>query len=74
MLTGIRVVKMYTWEEFFQKVVNHIRNQEFKKLVKLLLLTGFQLFVIETVPIIANLATFSVYGKFIENNHLSFQL
>lgn len=61
-LTGIRVIKMYTWEQFFKELVENIRNQEFKKLVKLLMLTGFQLFVIETVPILANLVTFSVYG------------
>jgi ATP-binding cassette subfamily C (CFTR/MRP) protein 1 len=61
-LKGIRVIKMYAWEMSFKQVVEKIRSIEYDRLKRLMMLTGFQSFLIEFIPVLTSLVTFSVYG------------
>lgn len=62
-LKGIRMIKMYAWETSFKKVVEKIRTIEYDRLKWLMMLTGVQSFLIEFIPVLTSLVTFSVYGK-----------
>lgn len=57
------MIKMYAWETSFKKVVEKIRTIEYDRLKWLMMLTGVQSFLIEFIPVLTSLVTFSVYGK-----------
>lgn len=60
-LNGIKVLKMYAWEPFFQEKVKNIRDQELKDLKKVAWLQGSTTFCWILAPYLVTLATFATY-------------
>lgn len=59
---GIRCVKMYTWEESFQKVISESRRGELKFLAKVAYLRGFSRAYMGALPGIVAVVSFVVYA------------
>ncbi|XP_076338372.1 multidrug-Resistance like Protein 1 isoform X1 [Tachypleus tridentatus] len=60
-LGGIKVLKLYAWEESFQKQVNDTRDKEVKDLKKIAYLNAVTSFLWSTAPFLVSLASFTVY-------------
>ncbi|XP_030840128.1 multidrug resistance-associated protein 5-like [Strongylocentrotus purpuratus] len=65
MLTNIKFIKMYAWEDCFEKKVNELRRSELRHLVGLRILSGIEKSLIISVPIVAVVTTimFKLYLK-----------
>ncbi|KAF9972607.1 hypothetical protein BGZ73_004232 [Actinomortierella ambigua] len=62
-LNGIRVIKLYAWENtFLQKVLTVRNDQELAMMKKIGYLTAFQSFTWATTPFLVSLSTFAVYA------------
>ena len=57
-LNAIRLIKMYAWEEPFQKRIKKIRSQETKQLRKAAFLQSISTSITPAITIIAAIATF----------------
>lgn len=64
MLKAIRVIKSCALEENFQKKIEMLRSIEYRQLIYLSLLETLQFSVINSIPILSCLITFSLYGLF----------
>ncbi|GFT34184.1 multidrug resistance-associated protein 1 [Nephila pilipes] len=69
-LSGIKVLKLYAWEEAFKEKINQIRNKEVKNLKEIAYLNSFTMMIWNCSPFIVALATFATYVMVDENNHL----
>ncbi|KAJ3097648.1 hypothetical protein HDU96_000305 [Phlyctochytrium bullatum] len=61
-LTGVRVMKMYAWEESFLKSIGELRKKELVSVRMLLLLRGGISTVTTVIPAFAAIASFGVYS------------
>lgn len=59
---GVRCVKMYTWEDSFQKVISGSRSGELKFLAKVAYLRGFSRAYMGALPGIVAVVSFVVYA------------
>ncbi|GFS47673.1 multidrug resistance-associated protein 1 [Trichonephila inaurata madagascariensis] len=69
-LSGIKVLKLYAWEEAFREKINQIRNKEVKNLKQIAYLNSFTMMLWNCSPFIVALATFATYVLVDENHHL----
>ncbi|XP_023209485.1 multidrug resistance-associated protein 1-like [Centruroides sculpturatus] len=60
-LTGIKILKLYAWEESFQKSVMDIRNREIKVLKTQSYLNSFIMFFFTSAPFLVGLASFTMF-------------
>eukprot|EP00794_Sanderia_malayensis_P010896 gene10896-12055_t len=59
--SGIKVLKLYAWEESFLKKITNLRSKELKKLRSFMLWKALTTFAFGCTPFIVSLATFAVY-------------
>lgn len=69
-LNGIKVLKLYAWEQPFQKLILKIRDKEIEQLKIIAYLTSATSFFWISAPILVALATFAVYVLIDEQNIL----
>ncbi|XGW03809.1 hypothetical protein V3C99_015173, partial [Haemonchus contortus] len=69
-LYGITVVKMYAWEEAFEKKICHLRKEEVKLLKKAMLLTRVLQAINAAAPFLVAIACFSWFVLSSSNNIL----
>lgn len=62
-IQGIRSVKMYTWEEQFQKVIAESRQKELDFLAKVAYLRGFSRAYMGALPTIVAVVSFAFYAS-----------
>ncbi|EDO36474.1 predicted protein [Nematostella vectensis] len=60
-LNGMKVLKLYAWEESFMAKVTGIRNQELHHLKNAMYLNAFFGFTFTCAPFLVSLATFAIY-------------
>ncbi|KAK2566746.1 Multidrug resistance-associated protein 1 [Acropora cervicornis] len=60
-LSGIKVLKLYAWEESFISKITAIRNKELQYIAKSLYLNAGVSFTFICAPLLVSLSTFSVY-------------
>ncbi|KAJ6647722.1 Multidrug resistance-associated protein 1 [Pseudolycoriella hygida] len=73
-LNGIKVLKLYAWENSFQSHVNRIRSKEIKTLRKTAFLDSVAYLIWATVPFLVSLLTFGVFVLIDEKNVLTPQI
>lgn len=61
-LQGIRVIKFFTWEKPFTKVIQDIRVKEVAQVLKRSLLNAFLMTIVFSFPILGSTTTFVVYS------------
>ncbi|XP_062509273.1 ATP-binding cassette sub-family C member 9-like isoform X2 [Corticium candelabrum] len=61
LLQGMKLLKLYAWEESFRKAVEVVRQSELKVLLKLTLLRGMILFITNVTPVLITLVAFGMY-------------
>ncbi|XP_030839751.1 ATP-binding cassette, sub-family C (CFTR/MRP), member 1 isoform X4 [Strongylocentrotus purpuratus] len=69
-LSGIKVLKLYAWEESFQSKILAIRDKELKVLRLAAYLNAFTSFTWTCAPVLVSVTTFAVYVISDENNIL----
>ncbi|GIX88296.1 multidrug resistance-associated protein 1 [Caerostris darwini] len=69
-LSGIKVLKLYAWEEAFKDKINQIREKEVKNLKFIAYLNSLSMMIWNCSPFIVALVTFATYVFIDENNHL----
>ncbi|KAG8192593.1 hypothetical protein JTE90_015226 [Oedothorax gibbosus] len=69
-LSGIRVLKLYAWEEAFREKINEIRMKEVKNLKHIAYYSSFNMMTWTCSPFLVSLLTFSTYVLSSEDNHL----
>ncbi|XP_041474562.1 multidrug resistance-associated protein 1-like isoform X1 [Lytechinus variegatus] len=69
-LSGIKVLKLYAWEESFQAKILAIRDKELKVLRLAAYLNAFTSFTWTCAPVLVSVTTFAVYVVSNENNIL----
>ena len=69
-LQGMKILKLFAWEESFQKVVSDIRDKEIRILTKNAYLQAGSGFVWAAAPFVVSLVTFATYVLSDENNVL----
>ncbi|XP_030060084.1 multidrug resistance-associated protein 1 isoform X2 [Microcaecilia unicolor] len=70
-LHGIKILKLYAWEPFYQKKVLDIREREMDVLKYSSYLTAFSMLTLTCIPFLVSLATFGVYFLLDDGNILS---
>jgi len=60
-LNGIKVIKLYSWEQSFMNHVNSIRNMELDVMKVIKYIQGFSLLLWSMSPIFVSVTTFAVY-------------
>lgn len=70
-LSGMKVLKLYAWEESFQQIVMMIRNKEIFTLRKAAYLNAITNFVWTCAPFLVSFLTFMMYVLLDENNVLT---
>ncbi|KAF2071736.1 hypothetical protein CYY_006941 [Polysphondylium violaceum] len=60
-LNGIKVIKLYSWEQSFMNHVNAIRNSELGVMKTIKYIQGFSLLLWSMSPIFVSVSTFAVY-------------
>lgn len=60
-LNGIRVLKLYAWEESFQEKINTLRQDELRVLFKRALLTACAMFIFGFAPFVISIISFATY-------------
>ncbi|XP_014768022.2 ATP-binding cassette sub-family C member 3 [Octopus bimaculoides] len=60
-LNGIKVIKLYAWEESLQKKINEIRNKEISLLRKAAYVTSISTFLSTITPFMVTFVTFATY-------------
>jgi len=61
-LYGIRVIKMYTWEDHFKKRVGKLRDAELTSLKGRKYLDALCVFFWATTPVLISILTFTTYA------------
>ncbi|CAG2107605.1 unnamed protein product [Medioppia subpectinata] len=70
-LSGIRVWKMYAWEQSFNEKVMSLRNSEISKLVTRAFYNCFIMFTHSSAQVLVSVFTFAVYVMIDKNNVLN---
>ncbi|XP_069046323.1 multidrug resistance-associated protein 1-like isoform X3 [Lepisosteus oculatus] len=70
-LHGIKILKLYSWEPFFQEKVGEIREGEIEVLRSSGYLTAFSMLTLTCVPFLVSLATFGVFLLVDDDNVLT---
>ncbi|XP_053206592.1 ATP-binding cassette sub-family C member 3-like [Panonychus citri] len=60
-LSGIKIIKLYAWENSFLKIVNNLRKKELGHLKRLSYLENFSSFLWLCSPMMVSVATFAAY-------------
>ncbi|KAN0041553.1 hypothetical protein ACTFIV_004095 [Dictyostelium citrinum] len=60
-LNGIKVIKLYSWEQSFMDHVNEIRNKELDVMKAIKYIQGFSLLLWSMSPVFVSVSTFTVY-------------
>ena len=60
-LSGMKTIKLYSWEPCFQRVIDDKRAEELKSLESMAWTTGLQTFVINATPFIVSLCSFGTF-------------
>lgn len=60
-LHGIRVIKFYTWENYFMNKINEVREKELQQLKAKKYLDAFCVYFWATTPILISVFTFMTY-------------
>ncbi|XP_078405252.1 ATP-binding cassette sub-family C member 8 isoform X3 [Cetorhinus maximus] len=71
LLRGIKLLKLYAWEQIFHKSVQETRHKELTSLKSFALYTSISIFMNAAIPIAAVLTTFVVHTRLYENADLS---
>eukprot|EP01080_Neovahlkampfia_damariscottae_P012239 gene12239-5825_t len=58
-LKGIRVIKLFSWEDAFSKKISELREIEYQQILVLGFLESIQFLIVSMVPILSSVATFS---------------
>ncbi|XP_066451295.1 ATP-binding cassette sub-family C member 10 [Eleutherodactylus coqui] len=61
LLSGMRVVKFYTWEEHFARQVSKLREQELRSLRAIKLLDAVCVYLWASLPVLTSIITFITY-------------
>ncbi|CAL1277165.1 unnamed protein product [Larinioides sclopetarius] len=69
-LSGIKVLKLYAWEEAFREKINAIRDKEIKNLKSIAYLNSITMMIWSCSPFLVALVSFATYVLIDENNHL----
>ncbi|ESO93730.1 hypothetical protein LOTGIDRAFT_105097, partial [Lottia gigantea] len=69
-LNGIKVLKLFAWEESFEGKIMKIRQKEIRLLTKNAFLAATTIFCWIGVPVLVTLATFAMFILMSENQHL----
>ncbi|XP_005096296.1 multidrug resistance-associated protein 1 [Aplysia californica] len=69
-LNGMKVLKLYAWEESFQKKITDIRNEELSILKKTAYLVAVTTFVWTCAPYVVQLASFGTYIAISDSGYL----
>ncbi|XP_068238012.1 multidrug resistance-associated protein 1-like isoform X2 [Palaemon carinicauda] len=69
-LNGIKVLKLYAWEESFEEQVLQVRGKEIKVLKQMAYLTAGTSFIWTCTPFLVSLATFATYVNISDENVL----
>ncbi|XP_064490303.1 multidrug resistance-associated protein 1-like isoform X2 [Ornithodoros turicata] len=72
-LSGMKVLKLYAWEESFQKRVEGIRDREIRSLRRMGYLSAVQSFMWSCAPFLVSLMTFGTYVLVDEHHVLDAQ-
>ncbi|XP_029647335.1 multidrug resistance-associated protein 1-like isoform X2 [Octopus sinensis] len=72
-LNGIKVIKLYAWEESLQKKINEIRKKEIALLRKAAYITSISMFLNAVTPYLVTFVTFATYTLSSTNHHLTTQ-
>jgi ABC-type multidrug transport system fused ATPase/permease subunit len=70
MLSGIRMVKFYGWEQPFQRLLENIRRQELKYFIKKQYFSLIGDFIWEASPFLVSAASFTAYLMMADGNDL----
>ncbi|XP_042235553.1 multidrug resistance-associated protein 1-like isoform X2 [Homarus americanus] len=73
-ISGIKVLKLYAWEDSFNSQVEGVRRDEITVLRKSAFLHSFVTFIWLTTPYLVSLASFATYLLVSENNVLDAQM
>ncbi|CAH2034504.1 unnamed protein product [Thlaspi arvense] len=60
-LTSMDTVKCYAWEKSFESRIQGIRNEELSWFCKAQLLTAFNSFILNTIPVVVTVVSFGVF-------------
>ncbi|XP_065206733.1 multidrug resistance-associated protein 1-like isoform X2 [Planococcus citri] len=60
-LAGIKVLKMYAWESYFEKEVSNLRKKELKTIKTNSFFNAFLIFTFTCIPFLISAATFATY-------------
>ncbi|XP_069754521.1 ATP-binding cassette sub-family C member 8 isoform X2 [Narcine bancroftii] len=71
LLRGIKLLKLYAWEQIFHKSVEETRHKELTSLKSFALYTSISIFMNAAIPIAAVLTTFVVHTHLYEDADLS---
>ncbi|XP_067849959.1 ATP-binding cassette sub-family C member 8 isoform X2 [Heptranchias perlo] len=71
LLRGIKLLKLYAWEQIFHKSVEETRHKELTSLKSFALYTSLSIFMNAAIPIAAVLTTFVVHTHLYEDADLS---
>jgi ABC-type multidrug transport system fused ATPase/permease subunit len=69
-LQGMKILKLFAWEESFEKVISGIRSDEINILTKMGYLSAGSSFIWSSAPFIVSLVSFACYVLVDENNVL----
>ncbi|XP_052831215.1 multidrug resistance-associated protein 1 [Octopus bimaculoides] len=72
-LNGIKVIKLYAWEESLQKKINEIRTKEIVLLRRAAYITSISMFLNAVTPYLVTFVTFATYTLSSTNHHLTAQ-
>ncbi|KAF9398979.1 hypothetical protein BGZ94_005842, partial [Podila epigama] len=61
-LSGIKIVKLYGWEDSFRERITYFRNREVATLRKIGIMFSFMSIIFQSVPLLIALVTFAVYA------------
>lgn len=64
LLSGMKVIKLYAWEQPMLDKINTIRDAELDMLKKIAYLTSLQTFTWACTPFLVTLTSFCVYARF----------
>lgn len=70
MIHGIKIIKLYVWEESFIKIINKLRKNEIFQYIRIFILKNFRYSLYMAVTQILLLLMFVIHGKFTNNANL----
>ena len=72
-LDGIKVLKLYAWEQSFEEQIENVRSNEVRSLKRLTYLKAVQTFIFNATPFFVAIASFATYVLSDEENVLDAQ-